>query len=181
MHYPVMTEKHLTERWQVSLKTLQRWRCNGEGPVWYKLFQRVRYHDADILEFEQQSAQHLMEMLGIVRESKPTEPEELTGQGIGTEAEEHYFTSREIAEATSLPRHFFCDQAERKRKRVPHLMLVGNLRFSLPAIFAWEVANSVRGKAVAVAAEKIESPANPSEPAKRWYEIVREQDTAQPY
>lgn len=42
MHYPVMTEKHLAERWQVSLKTLQRWRLDGEGPVWHKLFRHVR-------------------------------------------------------------------------------------------------------------------------------------------
>ena len=45
MHYPVMTEKHLAERWQVSLKTLRRWRLDGEGPVWHKLFRQVRYHD----------------------------------------------------------------------------------------------------------------------------------------
>jgi hypothetical protein len=29
MHYPVMTEKHLADRWQVSLKTLRRWRFDG--------------------------------------------------------------------------------------------------------------------------------------------------------
>ncbi len=52
MHYPVMTEKHLAGRWQVSLKTLRRWRLDGEGPVWHKLFRQVRYHEADILEFE---------------------------------------------------------------------------------------------------------------------------------
>ena len=28
MHYPVMTEKHLADRWQLGLKTLQRWRVN---------------------------------------------------------------------------------------------------------------------------------------------------------
>ncbi len=33
-----MTEKHLAERWQVSLKTLRRWRLDGEGSVWHKLF-----------------------------------------------------------------------------------------------------------------------------------------------
>jgi len=26
MHYPVMTEKRVAGRWQVSLKTLRRWR-----------------------------------------------------------------------------------------------------------------------------------------------------------
>ncbi|MDO8274472.1 MAG: hypothetical protein Q7T22_02975 [Serpentinimonas sp.] len=40
MHYPVMTEKHLADRWQVSLKTLRRWRLDGDGPVWHKLFRQ---------------------------------------------------------------------------------------------------------------------------------------------
>ena len=57
-------------------------------------------------------------------------------------------------------------------------MLVGNLRFSLPAILEWEMANSVVGSTAAAAVEAIESPVNPSEPAKRWHEIVREQDAA---
>ncbi|MGI9132740.1 MAG: helix-turn-helix domain-containing protein, partial [Rhodoferax sp.] len=46
MHYPVMTEKQVADRWQVSLKTLRRWRLDGEGPVWHKLFRHVRYHEA---------------------------------------------------------------------------------------------------------------------------------------
>lgn len=69
MHYPVMTEKHVADRWQVSLKTLRRWRLDGEGPVWHKLFRHVRYHEADVLEFEHSSAQHLMTLLGIKRET----------------------------------------------------------------------------------------------------------------
>ena len=75
MHYPVMTEKHVADRWQVSLKTLRRWRLDGEGPVWHKLFRHVRYHEADVLEFEHSSAQHLMTLLGIKRDFKPKVPE----------------------------------------------------------------------------------------------------------
>jgi hypothetical protein len=60
MHYPVMTEKHVAGRWQVSLKALRRWRLDGEEPVWHKLFRHVRYHEADVLEFEHSSAQHSM-------------------------------------------------------------------------------------------------------------------------
>ena len=56
MHYPVMTEKQVADRWQISLKTLRRWRLDGEGPVWHKLFRHVRYHEADVLEFEHSSA-----------------------------------------------------------------------------------------------------------------------------
>ncbi|MDM7455869.1 MAG: hypothetical protein P3W97_001030 [Tepidimonas sp.] len=38
--------------------------------------------------------------------------------------------------------------------------------------------NSVVGSATTAAVEEVESPANPSEPAKRWHEIVKEQDAA---
>ena len=176
MHYPVMTEKHVADRWQVSLKTLRRWRLDGEGPVWHKLFRHVHYHEADVLEFEHSSAQHLMTLLGIKRDFKPEVPE--AAQGLDAKAEDNYFTAKEIAEAASLPIHLFRDQAERNRKRVPHLMLVGNLRFSLPAILEWEMANSVVGSAAAAVSDEAESPAAPSEPAKRWHEIVREQDAA---
>lgn len=176
MHYPVMTEKHLADRWQVSLKTLRRWRLDGEGPVWHKLFRHVRYHEADILEFEHRSAQHLMTLLGINREFKPAEPDATLGQGLDDKAERHYLSAKEIAEATSLPIHLFRDQAERNRKLVPHLMLVGNLRFSLPAILEWELAYSVVGNAAGAATEEAEATPEPSVPAKRWHELVREQD-----
>ena len=176
MHYPVMTEKHLADRWQVSLKTLRRWRSDNEGPVWYKLFRHVRYHEADILDFELRSAQHLMTLLGINREFKPAEPDATLDQGLDAEAASHYLTAKEIAEAASLPIHLFRDQAERSRKRVPHLMLVGNLRFSLPAILEWEMANSVPGKAAAAVVEEAEVPPEAPVQAKRWYELVREQD-----
>ena len=52
MHYPAMTARQLAFRWKISLKTLRRWRLDGEGPIWHKLFQHVRYHEADVLESE---------------------------------------------------------------------------------------------------------------------------------
>lgn len=176
MHYPVMTEKHLADRWQISLKTLRRWRLDNEGPVWHKLFRHVRYHEADILEFERSSAQHLMTLLGINREFKPAESDATLDPGLDAEAESHYLPAKEIAEAASLPIHLFRDQAERNRKYVPHLMLVGNLRFSLSAILEWEMANSVVGSAAAPVVEDAEVSAEPPVPAKRWHELVREQD-----
>jgi len=58
MHYPVMTERQVAARWKISLKTLRRWRLDDEGPVWHQLFHHVRHHEADILAFERQGAQH---------------------------------------------------------------------------------------------------------------------------
>lgn len=83
MHYPVMTEKHVAERWQISLKTLRRWRLDGEGPAWHKLFRHVRYHEADVLEFEHRSSQHLMTLLGISRAFVP----EVSDVALGLDAE----------------------------------------------------------------------------------------------
>ena len=72
MRDPVMTERHLAERWQISLKTLRRRLLDGEGPVWHQLFRHVRYHEADLLKFERRGVQHLMTLLCRRRfESKP--------------------------------------------------------------------------------------------------------------
>ncbi len=75
----VREEKHATDRWQVGFKMLPRWRLDGEGPVWHKLFRRVRYHEADVLVFEHSSAQHLITPLGIKRGFKPEVPEAAQG------------------------------------------------------------------------------------------------------
>ena len=119
MRYPVMTEKHLADRWQVSLKTLRRWRLDNEGPVWHKLFRHVRYHEADILEFEHRSSQHLMTLLGINREFKPEQSEATQSQGLDAEAENHYFTAKEIAGAgiRFIPSH---DRMRCRRDRLCH-------------------------------------------------------------
>ena len=97
-------------------------------------------------------------------------------QTAGGDARPGFFKAKDIAEAASLPIHIFQDRAERERKQIPHLMLVGNLRFSLQAILAWEIANSVPGNAAAAVVEEADAPEEPPVPAKRWYELVREQD-----
>lgn len=84
-------------------------------------------------------------LLGINREFKAADV--VVGDELDVDAS-NYLAAKEIADATSLPIYLFRDQAERNRKCVPHLMLVGNLRFSLQAILEWEIANSVPGNAV---------------------------------
>ena len=183
MRYPVMTERQLAFRWKISLKTLRRWRLDGEGPVWNKLFQHVRYHEADVLEFERQSAQHWTAILGD-SERVPravTHPPKTKGDpqpSDATEPELQYISAKEIVEATSLPAHLFTDRIERERKRIPHLLLVRNLRFSLEAILQWELANSVRGGVQGPVTQIVDSEPEPDVPGRvpRWHELVREQD-----
>ena len=183
MHYPVMTERQLAFRWKISLKTLRRWRLDGEGPVWHKLFQHVRYHEADVLEFERQSAQHWTAILGD-GERVPravTHPPKAEGDPQpcdATKPELQYISAKEIVEATSLPAHLFTDRIERERRRIPHLLLVRNLRFSLEAILQWELANSVRGGVLEPVVQIVEPAPQQDAPGRvlRWHELVREQD-----
>jgi hypothetical protein len=52
MHYPILLETELANRWRLSVKTLRTWRQRNVGPRWYTLGRHVRYHVADILAFE---------------------------------------------------------------------------------------------------------------------------------
>ncbi|MBZ4186632.1 helix-turn-helix domain-containing protein [Thermomonas sp. RSS23] len=183
MHYPVMTERQLAFRWKISLKTLRRWRLDGEGPVWHKLFQHVRYHEADVLEFERQSAQHWTAILGdgerfprAVTHSPKAEGDPQPSDAA--EPELQYISAKEIVEATSLPAHLFNDRIERERKRIPHLLLVRNLRFSMDVILQWELANSVRGGVPEAVVQIVEPEPEPDASGRvpRWHELVREQD-----
>ncbi|WP_081908851.1 helix-turn-helix domain-containing protein [Ferriphaselus sp. R-1] len=54
-----MTVKHLNqqelaERWDCSAASLERWRCEGIGPVFMKLHGRVLYRIEDVEAYEAQ-------------------------------------------------------------------------------------------------------------------------------
>jgi predicted site-specific integrase-resolvase len=47
-----LLQAELAERWRVSTRTIERWRCAGTGPVWLQLNGRVAYRLVDVLAFE---------------------------------------------------------------------------------------------------------------------------------
>ncbi len=104
MRQPVMTERQPADRWQASLKPLRRWRLDNQAPAWHRLFRYVRYHEADVLEFERRSAQHLMTLLGINREFRPADED--VGAAFDAQGS-RYLTAKDIAEAASLLIPFF--------------------------------------------------------------------------
>ena len=61
-------QKQLAERWNISAKTLERWRWAGEGPRFLKLGGRVVYRLTDIEAFEEAQ----------VRSCTSTDPTSLT-------------------------------------------------------------------------------------------------------
>lgn len=48
----LLTQKQLAERWDVSPRTLERWRWLKEGPRYTKIGSAVRYSLADVAAFE---------------------------------------------------------------------------------------------------------------------------------
>ena len=49
---PRMSEHGLADHWQVSTRTLQRWRAAGQGPAWLRIGKKVVYRRADIRAYE---------------------------------------------------------------------------------------------------------------------------------
>lgn len=47
-----VTARGLAARWQVSLRTLERWRQTDRGPRWLRLEGRVLYRLEDVLAYE---------------------------------------------------------------------------------------------------------------------------------
>ena len=56
MTQPILwTQEKLAQHWLLSGGTLERWRCEGIGPVYLKIRGQVRYRISDIMAFEEQS------------------------------------------------------------------------------------------------------------------------------
>jgi predicted site-specific integrase-resolvase len=49
-----LTQVQLADRWQISARTLERWRWIGEGPRFLKLGGRVIYRIVDVEAYEAQ-------------------------------------------------------------------------------------------------------------------------------
>ncbi len=49
-----LTERELASYWDVSVKTLQRWRTQGTGPIYTKLGGKTKYSKRAIFEYERQ-------------------------------------------------------------------------------------------------------------------------------
>lgn len=51
-----LNQIQLAHRWQLSPRTLERWRSKGIGPKWFKVGSRVLYRIEDVVQHEQSTA-----------------------------------------------------------------------------------------------------------------------------
>ena len=51
---PYLNQKQLARRWNVSHRTIERWRAEGRGPAWVKFGGRILYRIDDVVRYEQE-------------------------------------------------------------------------------------------------------------------------------
>lgn len=185
MHYPIITELQLAAKWNISIKTLSRWRATNQGPTWHKLFRHIRYRETDVIEFERRSAERLSAVLDrdissnrfqvAITASAAEDPTAPSFEPLN-----QLITSKEVSAFTNLPLHIFLDHKEREKKKIPSIKLVSIVRFSLDEIFRWELENSISchelqqlKKAVNEEIQALPSPSKShaisAESVPRWY------------
>jgi len=65
-----LNQARLATRWQISPRTLERWRWRGEGPALTKIGGRVVYRIADVQAYEDDL--RALEQEGLTRCAAPT-------------------------------------------------------------------------------------------------------------
>jgi len=174
MHYPILLETELANRWKLSVKTLRSWRQRDAGPRWYTLGRHVRYHVADVLVYEttalpQWLAQEAAEQ-HVKRTGKP-------GKSVVLDdgpPPANFVDAKTMAAYAKLPYYIFADPKVRSQRQIPHLQVVGVVRYSPLAVWHWEQEHSVIGQKAPTSTVRDRAP----EPvpttafkAPRWYEI----------
>jgi hypothetical protein len=125
MEKAYFTEVELALRWDLSPKTLQRWRTDGRGPHFLKFSKCVRYPIDEIMVFENKS----------MRDSTSSRPSD-----IYTTYGDDLLTIKQIAQATGLPLYIFANMKIREGLKVPHTKLQKLIRFSFAEVRNWAFA-----------------------------------------
>ncbi len=174
MHYPILLETELANRWKLSVKTLRTWRQRNVGPRWYTLGRHVRYHVADVLAYEvnalPQWLAHEAAEQHLKRTGKP-------GKFVALDDSPppaNFVDAKTMAAYAKLPYYIFVDPKVRNQRQIPHLQVVGSVRYSPLAVWHWEQEQSVFGEKAStppVRERARESSATTAVKTPRWYEI----------
>lgn len=122
MQKMMINEIELAERWNLSPKTLQRWRSEGRGPRFMKMSKRVVYPMDEVLDFESQA----------LRASTWESADDVVRPNGS-----NLMDPRKIAQVTGLPLYIFCHKQTRDSLGVPHRRVQKLIRFDRDEVMAW--------------------------------------------
>jgi len=145
IRYPVLNEAQLSSRWNLSPKTLQRWRSEGIGPPAWHISRSVRYLMMEVEAFERKAQVTWKSSTGrALSESSPTAREDAIEQMMQQRPgrrDQIFYSAKEVADVTGLPAHWLHQNQERHRLGIPFYRMANGdvIRFSIEEVFRWEV------------------------------------------
>jgi len=146
IHYPVLSDRQLAARWNLSTTTLQRWCSEGIGPPSWRIGRQARYLESEVEAFECKAQVTWKSVASRVL----SEPSPMTRQDAIEWSAKFWPPARkrilldvnEVSSITGLPAYWLAYPDERARLGVPHYVLAGTpIRFNIEEIFRWEVAH----------------------------------------
>jgi hypothetical protein len=114
MQKMMMNETELAARWNLSPKTLQRWRSEGRGPRYMKMSKRVVYPIDEIFDFESRA---------LHSATWAKAPDVVLSDGS------KLMDAREISYVTALPLYVFTQKQVREALGIPHRRVEKLIRF----------------------------------------------------
>ena len=143
--YPVLDENQLSSRWNLSPKTLQKWRSEGIGPPAWHLNRSVRYLLMEVEAFERKARVTWKSPAGRpLSESSPTAREDAIEQMMQKRPERRdrvFYSAKEVVDITGLPGYWIHQNQERLRLGIPFYRIANGdvIRFSIEELFLWEM------------------------------------------
>ena len=143
--YPVLDENQLSSRWNLSPKTLQKWRSEGIGPPAWHLNRSVRYLLMEVEAFERKARVTWKSPTGSqLSESSSTAREDAIEQMMQKRPERRdrvFYSAKDVVDITGLPGYWIHQNQERLRLGIPFYRIANGdvIRFSIEEIFLWEM------------------------------------------
>lgn len=143
--YPVLDETELSSRWNLSPKTLQRWRSERIGPPAWHLNKSVRYLLMEVEAFERNARVTWKSTAGRpLSESSSTAREDAIEQMMQKppgRRDQVFYSAKDVVDITGLPAHWIHQNQERLRLGIPFYRIANGdvIRFSIEEIFRWEM------------------------------------------
>ena len=143
--YPVLDENQLSSRWNLSPKTLQKWRSEGIGPPAWHLNRSVRYLLMEVEAFERKARVTWKSPTGRpLSKSSPTAREDAIEQMMQKRPERRdrvFYSAKDVVDITGLPGYWIHHNQERLRLGIPFYRIANGdvIRFSIEELFLWEM------------------------------------------
>lgn len=122
MRKMMMNENELATRWNISPKTLQRWRSEGRGPRFMKMSKRVVYPIDEVFDFESQA----------LRSATWEQASDVVLPSGSKLVDAH-----EISYMTGLPLYVFTQKQMREALGIPHRRVQKLIRFDRDEVMVW--------------------------------------------